>query len=102
MARLNEDGRGGRLSGKRQAARSHGFTQVIWMTEIQHRMTYDDHRFLVLAEEGSREGTITGFYHYAVTHPLPELRLCGPELFSRPADYKCCLLLLFGFLSAHC
>ena len=71
------------------------------MTEIEYCVTNEDHRFLVFAQECSREGTITGFYHYTVPDPLPELRLCGPELLAGVADYKRCLLLLFCFLCAH-
>lgn len=70
------------------------------MTEIQYRVTYEDHRLFVLAQECSRQGTIASFYQYAVADPLPELCLGGPELLSSAADYKR-RLLLFCLLCAH-
>ena len=82
-------------------ARGHCFPQMIWMSEIQHRVAQGDHRLLVLALESSGQGTIPSFYYDAVSHPLPELGLCGPELLSRAADYKRRLLFLFYLLCAH-
>jgi hypothetical protein len=74
---------------------------MVWIIEIEYRVTNEDHRLLVFTQECSREWTIAGFYHYTVTDPLPELCLRGPELLSRATDYNRRLLLLFGFLCTH-
>lgn len=48
----------------------------------------------MLSLEQSSQRLFAGLLHNAFPHPLPELRLCGPELLSVAADHKRRLLLL--------
>lgn len=73
---------------------------MIWIAEIEYRMSYEDHRLLVLAEESPSQGLIASPYDNTFADPLPELSLRGPELLSCAADYQR-RFFLFGLLFAH-
>lgn len=78
---------------------------MIGMSQIQYRVTQQDHQFFVFSGEGSGERLIARPDHHAIPHPLPKLRLRGPELSAVLANYQRRFFLLFlfvlGLLTAH-
>ena len=59
----------------------------------------------MLASEQSSQRLLAGLHHNALSHPLPELRLCGPKLFPVAANHErrflFAFLLLVGVVCAH-
>ncbi len=56
----------------------------------------------MLTLKGAGQGVVVCLGHDALSYPLPELSLRGPELLPIPADYQRCFLLLFLFLVLVC
>ena len=75
------------------------------MRQVQYSIAQQDHQFFVLSGEGAGERLIARADYDAIPHPLPKLRLRGPELSLVLADYQGRLFLfflfVFGLLTAH-
>src|SRR5205807_578997 len=72
------------------------------MSEIEHGIA-DQHRHLVMfATKCARKRLVLSLHNYAFPHPLPELFLCGPELFAIATnDQRRFLFLLLLFFLSH-
>ncbi len=67
-------------------------------SQIQNCVANQHHQIVVFADVSAGQRLVIRLYDYAVTHPLPELFLCGPELFSIAANDERRFLLLDLFL----
>ena len=68
------------------------------MCQIQNSVTQQHHQLFMLTIEQPGQRLFTCLADYAFPHPLPELSLCGPELFPVFADHERRFLLAFLFL----
>jgi len=71
------------------------------MGEIQNGVTQQNQKFLMFTFEQACQRLVAGLNHNAFPHPLPELRLSSPKLFTIAAHDKSGLLpflLLFAGL----
>jgi hypothetical protein len=68
------------------------------MGEIQNGVTQQNQKFLMFTFEQARQRLISGLNHNAFPHPLPELCLSRPKLFTIAAHYQGGLLLSLFFL----
>ena len=62
------------------------------MRQVQNRITQYNQQLFVLAFEYSRQRLFARFDDDAFSHPLPELCLSGPELFTVTTNDQRCLL----------
>lgn len=63
------------------------------MGKIQNGVTQQNQKFLMFTFEQARQRLISGLNHNAFPHPLPELCLSCPKLFTIAAHDKSGLLL---------
>jgi len=70
------------------------------MGQIQYGITQQHQQLFVIAPEDSAQRLLPSFNHYSVSDPLPELRLCGPKLFSITTNDQSRLLLSLLFLGS--
>lgn len=72
---------------------------MIRVGEVQDRVTKKHEEFLILSKECPRQWVVFYLHQHAVSSPLPELSLRGPELLIIAAYDECgSLLFLFEFL----
>lgn len=72
---------------------------MIRVGKIQNRIAQQHQQLFVFAFEDSCQRLFASFYDDAFPHPLPELSLRGPELFSVSANYECRFLLALVLLN---
>jgi hypothetical protein len=71
---------------------------MICIREIKYGVAQNNQQLFVFAYEYTSEWMVLGFYNHALSRPLPELGLGGPELLGVAADNEGCVLpLLFLF-----
>ena len=59
---------------------------MIWICEIKYGVTQNNQQLFVFAYEYASEWMVLRFYNHALSRPLPELGLGGPELLGVAAD----------------
>jgi hypothetical protein len=75
---------------------------MIRMGQVQHSIADQHHQLSVLAKKRARKRAIVGFDDHAVSDPLPELLLGGPEFLAIAANnQRRFLLFLFLFFLSH-
>lgn len=74
---------------------------MVWVGAIENRVTQHHKRFLITAGEKPCQRTVLCLDHSALSHPLPKLLLCRPELILVVTHNQRRMLFLAFFLSLH-